>query len=102
MLLKNHKLHLLVYVFSIKDRKSDILLKIINFIYSVDKTLRVIKILDFNRTGPICYNTLFLTPVPTKNAAFSYIVLSRLPNGQMLNHWLREKKQFECLEISRS
>ena len=31
--------------------------------------------MDFNRTGPTCYGTFSLTPVPTKNAAFSYIVL---------------------------
>ena len=35
-----------------------------SFIYSVDKTFRVIKIMDFNRTVPRCYSTFFLTPVP--------------------------------------
>ena len=30
-----------------------------NFIYSVDKMFLVIKIIDFERTGPICYSTIF-------------------------------------------
>ena len=36
---------------------------IVNFIYSVDKTFGVIKIIYFNRTGPRCYSAIFLTPV---------------------------------------
>ena len=55
-----------VYVFSIKCGYSDILFKKnnINFIYSVNKTFRVIKIMDFNRAEPTCYQLIFLTPVP--------------------------------------
>ena len=52
-----------VVVFSIKYCHSDILLKKnpVNFIYAVDKTFRVIKIIimDFNRSEPICYRTNF-------------------------------------------
>ena len=32
--------------------------------YSVDKTFRVNKIIDFNRTASKSYSTFFLTPVP--------------------------------------
>ena len=50
-----------VYVYSIIYRYSDILLNNHNFIYSVDKSFWVIKIMDFDRTGPRCYmnNTIF-------------------------------------------
>ena len=51
-------------------------LKIIKFIYSVDKTLGVIKIMDLNWTGPRCYSSIFLTTVPSnKMELFPYIVL---------------------------
>ena len=43
-----------VYVFSIIYRYSDILLNNHNFIYSADKSFRVIKIMDFDRTGLRC------------------------------------------------
>ena len=48
-----------VYDFSIKYRYSTISLKNHNFNYSVDKTFGVIKIMDFNRTGPRCYSPIF-------------------------------------------
>ena len=54
-----------VYVFFNKNRYSDILINTINFINSVDKTFGVIKIMDFNMTGPRCYSAIFLTPVLT-------------------------------------
>ena len=31
----------------------------LNFIYSVDKTFQVIRIMDFNSTEPTCYSTIF-------------------------------------------
>ena len=48
----------------------------INFNYSVDKTFRVMKIMDFNGTGPTCYITIFpYANSGQQNAAFSIIVL---------------------------
>ena len=38
---------------------TDGLLKNHNFICYVDKAFRLIKIMDFNRTGPTCYSTIF-------------------------------------------
>ena len=55
------------------QRYSDILLKNINFIFPIDKTFRVIEIMDFNRTEPTCYSTIF--PYAS-NAVFLYIVLA--------------------------
>ena len=44
-----------VNVFSIKHRYRDILLKKnVNFVYYVDKTFLVIKIMDFDRAEPTC------------------------------------------------
>ena len=71
-----------VFFFSIKCRYySDILLKIINFIYNGDKTFRLIKIMDLNRTGPRRYCLFFLMQVPANKlkGAFSYIIF-RLTN----------------------
>ena len=53
-----------------KYRYSDILLKNYKLEHSVDKTFRVIKIMDFNGTGNRCYSTIFLTPVPAKKRSF--------------------------------
>ena len=57
-------------------RYSDILLKkIINKIYSVDKTFRVIKIMDFNRTG--CHSTMF--PYVSSTNKWGFVVHSTTP-----------------------
>ena len=43
----------------------------INFIYSADKTFRIIRIIDFNRTEPTCYRTYFHCTVSgEQNGAF--------------------------------
>ena len=48
----------------IKYRYSDILLNNHKIHYAVDKAFEVIRIMYFNRTGPSCYSTIFLTLVP--------------------------------------
>ena len=69
-----------VSVFSIKYRYNDILLKNINFIYSVDKTFRVFRIMDFNINEPTCYSSSFpYASSGYQNTAFSYIVISTTP-----------------------
>ena len=66
-----------MYAFSIKYRYSEIFFrKIIIFIYSVDKALREIKIMDFIGLDTYATVLVFLTPVPdNKMELFSYIVL---------------------------
>ena len=73
--------------FSIKYRYIAIFYwKIINFIYYADKMFRVIKIMDFNWTGPRRYSTIFLLI----KGAFSYIVLRRLYTSKAwFSYWAK-------------
>ena len=48
----------------------------LNFVYSVDKTVPVIKLIDFNRAESTCYRTNFpYACFGYQNGASSYIVL---------------------------